>query len=403
MRGETVSMERVNGVDSNGVDSNGVDPNGADPNGVVLNGVDPHGRIAEHRIADTSSRDDTERLLAEVAQALARRTPLAIHGGASKAFLGRPVQGVPLDTRSHCGIVSYDPTELVITARAGTPLAQLNTALDAAGQMLPCEPPGFGDAATVGGMVAAGLAGPRRPWAGSVRDFVLGCRVIGGDAKHLRFGGEVMKNVAGYDVSRLMAGSFGCLGLITEVSLKVLPKPRASACVALELDAADALRELSAWRRAVLPVSGACHVDGRLHVRLEGGAGSVESALRRIGGEPLAPGFWDDLREQRLAFFADPRPLWRLSLPNAAPLGELPGDALLDWGGAQRWLKSDAPAATLRALAQAAGGHASCFTPRADIEPFAPLPPALLRFHQQLKRQLDPRGLFNPGRMYAEL
>jgi len=349
------------------------------------------------------SMDDSERLVAEISQARADGTPLKIRGGNSKAFLGRPVHGTPIDTRSHRGVLSYDPTELVITARAGTPVAELNAVLDAAGQMLPCEPPAFDGMATVGGMVAAGLAGPRRPWSGSVRDFVLGCRVITGEAKHLRFGGEVMKNVAGYDVSRLLAGSFGCLGLITEVSLKVLPKPRALGSLALDLSADEALRELSAWRRAALPISGAAHVDGRLHVRLEGGTGSVASALDRIGGSELDSRFWDDLREHRLAFFDDPRPLWRLSLPNAAPLVRLPGDTLLDWAGAQRWLKSDAPAVTIRQIAHAAGGHATCFTPRVDAEPFTPLPQALLRFHQQLTQKLDPRGLFNPGRLYAGL
>jgi len=353
-------------------------------------------------LIEAVSMDDSERLVAEVAHAFERGTPLAIRGGNSKALLGRPVEGMPIDTRSHRGVVGYDPTELVITARAGTPLAELNAALDAAGQMLPCEPPAFG-AATVGGMVAAGLAGPRRPWSGSVRDFVLGCRVITGHAKHLRFGGEVMKNVAGYDVSRLLAGSFGCLGLITEVSLKVLPKPRASGSLTLDLDAGEALRELTAWRREALPVSGACHVDGRLHVRLEGGAGSVASARDRIGGDELDPRFWDALREHRLGFFDDPRALWRLSLPNASPLVPLPGDTLLDWAGAQRWLKSNAPAATIRQIAHAAGGHATCFTPHAHAEPFTPLPAALLRFHRQLKQQLDPRGLFNPGRLYAGL
>jgi glycolate oxidase FAD binding subunit len=349
------------------------------------------------------SMDDSERLVAEISQARADGTPLKIRGGNSKAFLGGPVQGKPIDTRSHRGVLSYDPTELVITARAGTPVAELNAVLDAAGQMLPCEPPAFDGTATVGGMVAAGLAGPRRPWSGSVRDFVLGCRVITGEAKHLRFGGEVMKNVAGYDVSRLLAGSFGCLGLVTEVSLKVLPKPRALGNLTLDLSADEALRELSAWRRAALPISGAAHVDGRLYVRLEGGTGSVASALDRIGGSELDSRFWDALREHRLAFFDDPRPLWRLSLPNGSPLVRLPGDTLLDWAGAQRWLKSDAPAVTIRQIAHAAGGHASCFTPRVDAEPFTPLPQALLRFHQQLKQHLDPRDLFNPGRLYAGL
>lgn len=246
-------------------------------------------------LIEAVSMDDSERLVAEVSQAWASSTPLTIRGGNSKAFLGRPLHGTPIDTRSHRGVVSYDPTELVITARAGTPVSELNATLDAAGQMLPCEPPSFDGTATVGGMVAAGLAGPRRPWSGSVRDFVLGCRVITGNAKHLRFGGEVMKNVAGYDVSRLLAGSFGCLGLITEVSLKVLPKPRALSSLALDLDAHEALRELSAWRRAALPVSGAAYVDGRLHVRLEGGVGSVAAAVDRIGASELDPRFWDEL------------------------------------------------------------------------------------------------------------
>ncbi len=357
-------------------------------------------------LIEAHSMDDSERLVTEVEHAFVKRTPLAIRGGNSKSFLGRKVAGAVLDTRSHRGIVSYDPTELVITARAGTTVDDLNAALDAAGQMLPCEPPTFDGSATVGGMVAAGLAGPRRPWSGAVRDFVLGCRVITGQAKHLRFGGEVMKNVAGYDVSRLLAGSFGCLGLITEVSLKVLPKPRSVGSLTLELAASEALRNLSAWRRSVLPVSGACYVGGRLHVRLEGGTGSVASALDQIGGTELDLNFWRDLRERRLAFFDDSRPLWRLSLPNASPLVDLPGDSLLDWAGAQRWLKSDAPATAIRQIARAAGGHATCFTPdgATDLsEPFAPLAPALLRFHRQVKQQLDPRGIFNPGRLYADL
>ncbi|HEX7911717.1 MAG TPA: glycolate oxidase subunit GlcE [Paraburkholderia sp.] len=352
---------------------------------------------------DPVSMDDSERLVAEVAYAVARRTPLATRGGGSKAFLGRPVNGTPIDTRSHRGVVSYDPTELVITARAGTPLVELNATLDAAGQMLPCEPPDFDGRATVGGMVAAGLAGPRRPWSGSVRDFVLGCRLITGEARHLRFGGQVMKNVAGYDVSRLLAGSFGCLGLITEVSLKVLPKPRAVASLAIDVGHKEAILELSAWRRAGLPVSAAAHFNGRLHVRLEGGVGSVSSAATRIGGVELDLQFWEDLRDHRLAFFDDPRPLWRLSLPNASPLTTLPGDALLDWAGAQRWLKCDAPAATIRQIAQVAGGHAVCFTPDVNSEPFAPLASALLRFHRQLKLRLDPSDVFNPGRLYADL
>lgn len=353
--------------------------------------------------------DDSDRLVDCIASAALTRTALTIRGGKSKAFLGRTTRTaadgvVELDTRSHSGIVRYEPTELIITARCGTPLAEISAVLAAAGQMLPCEPPEYDGLATLGGAVASGLSGPRRPWVGSIRDFVLGCRLITGTAKHLRFGGEVMKNVAGYDVTRLTAGSFGCLGVITEISLKVLPKPRATRSLTLPMTASDAMMELSHWRRAALPITGACYLDGGLHMRLEGGEGSIASAIARIGGDDLDMSFWTNLREQRLPFFADPRPLWRLSLPAATQLMPLPGDVLLDWGGAQRWLKSDATAQTIRSIAQAVGGHAVCHTPHVELDsPFMPLPAPLMRLHRALKAQLDPHGIFNPGRMYADL
>ncbi|WP_277051987.1 glycolate oxidase subunit GlcE [Zestomonas thermotolerans] len=345
--------------------------------------------------------DASTALLEQVSYALNEGVALRIQGGNTKSLLGRPVNGEVLDTRIHHGIVSYDPTELVLTARAGTPLKEIEEVLDAAGQMLPCEPPHLGDGATLGGMVASGLSGPRRPWAGSVRDFVLGTRVITGHGKLLRFGGEVMKNVAGYDLSRLLAGSFGCLGLITEVSLKVLPKPRQCVSLSLELGVAEALRELAIWGQQPMPISAACYDGQALHLRLEGGEGSVQAARQRLGGEHLDNGFWQDLREQRLAFFANPAPLWRLSLPNNTPPLELPGEQLIDWGGAQRWLKSEADAETIRRVVSAVGGHATRYAPGDDS--FHPLPAALLRYHQSLKRQLDPQGIFNPGRMYAEV
>ncbi|MEJ8867075.1 glycolate oxidase subunit GlcE [Pseudomonas jessenii] len=347
--------------------------------------------------------DDSQSLLEQVNQALENATPLRIQGSNSKSFLGRTTAGEILDTRSHRGIVSYDPTELVITARCGTPLSQLTQVLDAAQQMLPCEPPSFGDGATVGGMIACGLSGPRRPWSGSVRDFVLGTRVITGQGKLLRFGGEVMKNVAGYDLSRLMAGSYGSLGLITEVSLKVLPKPRQCLSISLEMDAERALLRLAEWGQQPLPISAACHDGSRLHLRLEGGEGSVSAAHERLGGERLESCWWDDLNEQRLSFFDEDQPLWRLSLPHNTPLLSLPGRQLIDWGGAQRWLKSDAEAAYIRQVVDEVGGHATCFSHGLTDTPFQPLPPALMRYHRNLKQQLDPRGIFNPGRLYAEL
>ena len=347
--------------------------------------------------------DNSAALLQQVNQALYSATPLRIQGADSKAFLGRPMTGEVLDTRSHRGIVSYDPTELVITARCGTPLSELAAALDAAQQMLPCEPPSFGSHATVGGMVASGLSGPRRPWAGSVRDYVLGTRVITGHGKHLRFGGEVMKNVAGYDLSRLMTASYGALGVITEVSLKVLPKPRQALSISLEIDPDRALQRLAQWGQEPLPISAACHDGQRLHLRLEGGEGSVAAAHDRLGGELLDAAHWADLNEQRLDYFAQGQPLWRLSLPNnTAPLA-LPGQQLIDWGGAQRWLKSDADAAFIRRVVEEVGGHATCYTPGKTDSPFQPLPAALMRYHRTLKQQLDPKGIFNPGRLYAEL
>ncbi|MBD8616170.1 glycolate oxidase subunit GlcE [Pseudomonas putida] len=347
--------------------------------------------------------DASEQLLDQVRQALVDDRPLCIQGSASKAFLGRPSAGERLDTRAHCGIVSYDPTELVITARAGTPLQTLRAAVEQAGQMLPFEPPAYGEQATLGGTIAAGLSGPRRPWAGSARDYVLGTRVITGLGKHLRFGGEVMKNVAGYDLSRLLTGSFGALGVLTEVSLKVLPKPRACFSIKLSCDAERALLKLAEWGQQPMPISAACHSADFLYLRLESGEGSVAAAHERIGGEPIDSAFWDDLNEHRLPFFAQPEPLWRLSLPNNTGILDLPGEQLIDWGGAQRWLKSSASVASIRQVVEAVGGHVTCYTAGITSEPFQPLPDLLLRYHRQLKTQLDPQGIFNPGRLYAQL
>jgi len=345
----------------------------------------------------------SEALIEQVKQALANRTPVKIRGGNSKAFLGRTVDGLEIDTRPHRGIVNYDPTELLITARAGTPLSELEAALDAAEQMLPFEPPLADQGATVGGMIATGLSGPRRPWVGAVRDFVLGTRVINGDGHHLRFGGEVMKNVAGYDLSRLFTASFGCLGLLTEVSIKVLPKPRHTATLALSLTPEAALTQLAEWGQRALPISAAAHDGNTLYLRLEGGEGSLKDARNRLGGDGVDSGYWSQLNARTLPFFTDPLPLWRISLPHNTPLFALPGAQFLDWGGAQRWLKSDAPADAIRAIVRTYDGSATCYTPGITDSPFAPLPAILMRYHCQLKAKLDPLRIFNPGRMYSEL
>jgi glycolate oxidase FAD binding subunit len=353
-----------------------------------------------------NTKDMSSDLLGRVRDALNMGNPLAVMGGNTKRFLGRSVAAAqvltPLLVGEHRGIVHYDPTELVLTARAGTPLSDIEAVLAERGQMLACEPPHFGPQATFGGMVAAGISGPRRPWSGAVRDLVLGCRLIDGRARHLRFGGEVMKNVAGYDVSRLMAGSFGCLGVLTEISMKVMPKPGHRRTLRIDVDAAQALRHMDDWAREPAPISAAYHDGTALFVRLEGGSGSVQAWSHKIGGGDADETIWDDLREHRLPFFDDTGPLWRLSVPRATPPIELAGAVLIDWAGCQRWLRTEADGATIRRIVQGVGGHAIAYRGQTD-EPFHPLSAPLLALLQRLKSQFDPQGLFNPGRLYGSL
>ncbi len=331
-------------------------------------------------------------------------TALRIRGGGTKDFYGNELRGELLETRGHAGIVEYEPTELVVTARCGTTLADLHETLSKQGQFLPFEPPAFGPGATLGGCVAAGLSGPRRASAGSVRDFILGAKIIDGRGQVLAFGGQVMKNVAGYDVSRLLAGSLGTLGLILEVSLKVLPKPPAERTLAFEMPQAKALENLNHWAARPLPLSASAWRDGELSLRLSGAQSAIDAAAEKLGGEAVdAQDFWTGVREQTHPFFGGDTPLWRLSLPSNAPVVDLPGEQLVEWGGALRWLASNADAATVRAAATKAGGHATLF--RAREKPsgaFAPLAPALARLHRELKSSFDPAGILNPRRLYPE-
>ncbi len=348
--------------------------------------------------------DRTRELAEQVRQAGIQRTPLCIRGGGSKAFHGRNSQGEPLEMAGHAGVVSYEPTELVITARAGTPLTEIEALLAEHNQVLPFEPPHFGAGATLGGMLAAGLSGPRRPWSGSVRDAVLGVKILNGRGEPLGFGGQVMKNVAGYDVSRLMAGSLGTLGVILETSIKVLPRPAASLTLVQELDAARAARRVLDLGRQPLPLSGSLYHAGRLWLRLCGGEQGVAAARQSIGGEVVQVPVWQAVRDHALPFFQTESPLWRLSLPAAAPDPALPGDILTEWGGAQRWLVSDAAPEAIRTRVQALGGHATWFRGHPpDGAVFHPLPAPLLALHRAVKQALDPLGLFNPGRLYPEL
>jgi len=349
------------------------------------------------------SGDHTQVLQAQVKDALAQHKRLRIEGGGSKNFYGHEVAGTPLSTREHAGIINYEPTELVLTARGGTPLAEIETALAAQNQMLPFEPPHFGDSATLGGTVACGLSGPRRPYAGAARDFVLGCRVLTGKGDVLHFGGEVMKNVAGYDATRLMTGALGTLGVLLDVSLKVLPRPAMETTLQLSLSAEQAIETMNYWAGQPVPLSAAMHDGESLFLRLSGAASAVVQAQKHIGGEPVAhsESLWQTLREHTHPFFQDERPLWRLSLAAGYPPLALDGKSLLDWGGAQRWLVSSASPANIRHVAETAGGHATWFRQHtAKAEVFHPLPASLLQLHHRLKQAFDPAGILNAGRMY---
>jgi len=360
----------------------------------------------------------------------AEREPLRIRAGGSKDFYGNTPRGALLDPRAVAGVIAYQPSELVVTARCGTRLAEIEALLDTQGQMLAFEPPHFAPSATVGGCVAVGLAGPRRasagPAFGAVRDFVLGVTLLDGRGQLLKFGGTVMKNVAGYDVSRLLAGSMGTLGVIVDVSVKVLPKPAAECTLQWPLAAAESLQRLRQWARQPLPVSASAWSDQCLSLRLSGAHAAVEAARKRLGGQRLeddaAQILWRSLREHTHAFFGGARPLWRLSLPPAAAGLPLDGDQLIEWSGAQRWLRTAAPAADVRACARQLGGHATLFraggigavvdrgsvdsaressAPRSGV--FTPLSPALLELQRRVRAQFDPHGVFDAGRLYPEL
>jgi glycolate oxidase FAD binding subunit len=364
----------------------------------------------------TAADPALQALIDVVRDAAERERPLCIRGGGSKDFLGGPMLGEPLQTTGLAGISSYEPTELVVTARAGTPLAELEATLAEQGQCLAFEPPRLGPGSTVGGMVAAGLAGPSRAAVGGVRDHLLGATLLNGRGELLSFGGQVMKNVAGYDVSRVLAGSMGVLGVICEVSLKVLPLPPATCTLRFDIDQANALRHLHAWGAEPLPLNASVWWDETLVVRLSGAQAAVQSAVRRMGGEAIAPAlaerFWNGLRDQQDDFFQAAREavqqhgatLWRLSVAATAPRIEIDGDQLVEWGGAQRWLVSPLPAAQVQRAAADARGHAQRYLGREHgAEGFAPLSPPLLRIHRELKRAFDPAGIFNRQRLHPEL
>ncbi len=348
--------------------------------------------------------DIANRIVERIEAARRDGEPLSIVAGASKRFVGRASRGNPLDVAAHQGIVSYEPGELVLTVRAGTRLAEIEAALAEHGQALQFEPPQFDGAATIGGTLACNASGPARPWSGSVRDAVLGVELVTGRAQRLRFGGRVMKNVAGFDVSRLQAGALGAFGVITEISLKVLPRPRHTVTLVRRLDAADAIVRMNELAGTAKPLSGACWHDGQLYVRFSGAESAVDAAANQWGGERLdaAESFWQDLAEQRLPYFRPGVPLWRFSVRSSSPLPEIDGDWLIDWGGAQRWLHGDLDKGELQRAAESTGGHVSLYRGGdREGEVHHALPEALKSLHLRLKDAFDPDRILNPGRLYG--
>lgn len=355
--------------------------------------------LAPDPVADAKAEATLERLGARIREARAAGTPLAITGGGTKAFLDVEPCGEPLSLTDYHGLIAYAPSELVIEVRAGTPLRDVEALLDAHGQELAFEPPRFGDASTVGGVVSAGLSGPARPWAGALRDHVLGVTLLGAQGEPLRFGGRVMKNVAGYDVARLVAGAWGTLGPIAELALRVAPRPACRRSLAWGVDETRALALLAGFARTSLPLAGACHDGECLRVRLAGSEAAVDAALAALEPDSSEDdlSFWRDLRDFRLGFFGDPRPLWRLSVPPATAPMSLPGIVLTDWGGAQRWLKTEADATVVHAAARRHGGYAQAFF--ADpATAQGTLAPVQARLQARLRAAFGAEGLFNPGR-----
>ncbi len=349
--------------------------------------------------------DISQQLVERVQEAFSQGEQLNIKGNGTKDFMGREQRGQIFETTGHTGIVSYNPAELVMIARAGTTLKEISQALGENRQILPCESPMLGDA-TIGGVMACNQSGPSRPWRGGIRDNVLGIRMINGKGEHLRFGGQVIKNVAGYDLARLQAGAMGSLGVLTEISFKVIPEPAEQQTIVIPLSAADALEKMTALLGKSLPVSGASWYANNMYLRFSGAGQAVRAAVQGYGDVPVSgdTDFWSQLNEKTLEFFTQNEPLWRFSVKPTAQHFLPEGNWLIDWAGAQRWLSGDYPVEELREYAKASGGQVELFRGGDRQGEVMHLPdPVTRELLTRMKKAFDPKGIFNPGRLYSWL
>ncbi|HIP81005.1 MAG TPA: glycolate oxidase subunit GlcE [Leucothrix mucor] len=357
------------------------------------------------------NNDQSKALQAQVRDAIKTDQALNIQGGNSKSFYGNTKSSADLqilDASQHTGIVDYDPTELAITVCAGTRIRNLEALLAENQQILPFEPPCYSEDATIGGAIASGISGPRRAYTGSARDTILGVQIINGEGEIANFGGQVMKNVAGYDMSRLMVRSMGTLGVILNVSLRVLPKPQYETTLRFDASQPDALAYFRLLRKKQQIISGTLWFEGNCYLRLSGTQLAVQHSADKLSGSeiPDADQFWADIKDHKTDFFQqDGKPLWRLSLPASTPaITSIEDNLLIEWGGALRWVYSNSPPNIIHSIANKHGGYATLFKGNVPNTPcFPPLEPALFKLHKQLKNKMDPKGIFNPCRLYESL
>jgi glycolate oxidase FAD binding subunit len=353
--------------------------------------------------------DISKQLQQQIINAAQTKQALQIIGNNSKAFYGCITDDdvtTPLFVAEHSGIIDYQPSELTITARAGTALKEIIELLAEHRQMLAFEPPTFDGRASLGGCIATALAGPRRPWTGSVRDYVIGMRLLTGDGKDIRVGGKVMKNVAGYDLFRPMAGALGTLGVMLDITLKLLPLPETETSFSMKLEATAMQNVLRDWRNASMPISASSYDNGMLNARLSGSAVSIEDAIYKLPSDmlELSADYWQELNEHKLPFFDDPAPLYRLVVPGNAPCDFVTGETLIDWAGSLRWIKTPIPFSEVQNHAAALGGTASVYRNGLKNEDvFSHMSDPLLALHKRIKGVMDPAGILNPGRLYRAL